>query len=437
MDWVIPLIIILGGLIILMATGMPVAFCFLMVAMIGMFYYFGGELGLRHLTVVMRDSVAQFTLLPLALFVLMGEVISHSGIAPDMLNALDKWLGRLPGRLSLLAVAGGTLLSTLTGTSVASVIMLGSTLVPEMTKRGYKKSMALGPILGSGGLAIMIPPSGLAVLIGAIGSISIGGILLAIIIPGLVMAAIYAIYVIIRAYLQPELAPSYIVPPIPLSEKVTAFAKYVLPVGFIVFMVVGVILLGVATPSQAAATGALGCFILVAAYGRLNWELTKRIMGSTIQVAGMILLIMTAAVAFSQVLARSGASNGLVEFVLSFSLPPIIILIIMQLIVMFMGCFLEQGSIAWITIPLFIPIINALGFNTIWFAVIILINLEMATITPPFGLSLFAMKGVVSSDYSMGDIIRAALPFVYLDVFAMALIMAFPVIALWLPSVAK
>ena len=200
--------------------------------------------GPKQLILSMFQSLTTFTLLPLPLFILMGDVMFHSGLAPFMIDAVDKWLGRLPGRLSLLAVGAGVLFATLTGASMASATMLGSTLLPEMEKRGYKKTMALGPILGSGGLAVMIPPSGLAVLMCALGGFSIGKTLIAIIIPGVMMAALYALYIIIRCARDPSLAPAYEVQAIPLSEKIISSAKYILPMGFVIFMVIGVMLLG-------------------------------------------------------------------------------------------------------------------------------------------------------------------------------------------------
>ncbi len=437
MDWLFALVVILGILIILMVTGMPVALCFMVVSVGGMFYYYGGENGLRYLTVAMSESVTIFTLLPLLLFVLMGEIIFQAGVFPSMMDALDKLMGRIPGRLSLMAVGGGTLLSTLTGADFASVAMLGSSLVPEMAKRGYKKPMTIGPILGSGGLAIMIPPSSLAVFLGAVALISIGGILMGIIMPGLLMASLYIMYIVIRCKIQPELAPSYDVQSSSISEKMSAFIKHVLPIGFIVFMVIGVILLGVATPSQAAATGALSCFVLAAAYKKLNWDMIKRTLGGTISISGMILLILVGATAFSQILARSGASVGFVQFILSLPLHPILVLVGMQFVVLVMGALMEQGSIIMITIPLFMPVVNNLGFDQVWFAVLMLINLTMASISPPFGLSLFVMKGVAPPDTTLKDIYLAAIPFMALEIIAMALIIAFPEIALWLPGQIK
>ena len=419
---------------VLMVTGLPVAFCFMLVNIVGAFYLFGGTAGLGQLTLSIVSSLASFVLLPLPLFILMGEVLFRSGVAINALDALDKLLRRVIGRLSLLAVAGGTLLAALTATSMATVAILGDVLVPEMEKRGYKKPMSIGPILGSGGLANMIPPSGLAVLLGAIAKISVGKILIGIIIPGLMMAALYATYIIGRCRLQPHLAPSYEVPTVPLIEKAVATAKYILPLGFIIFLVTGVILLGIATPSEAAAAGAVGCFLLAAAYKRLNWQSVKKSFTSTVHVTAMIFTIIAGAMLFSQVLAMSGATRGLVEFVAGLPLPPIFILIGMQFILLVLGCFIDPASMIMITIPLYMPIVHTLGFEPVWFAVIFMINLEMAVTTPPFGVALFVMKGVAPPDTTMGDIYRAGWPFLMCDVIAIAFIMAFPTIALWMPS---
>ena len=436
MEWHLSLLLILGTLIVLMASGMPLAFCFMLVNVLGAFIFWGGAVGLQELVYSFSASVTHFSFLPLPLFILMGEVMLHSGIVPNMIDAIDKWLGRLPGRLSLLAVAGGTLLSTLTGTSMASVAMLGSALVPEMVKRGYKKPMSLGPILGSGGLDMMIPPSGLAVLLGALGEISIGKILIAIVVPGLLMAVLYAFYIVTRAHLQASTAPAYDVAHVPLKEKLIFSVRYLLPVGFIVFMVVGLIFLEVATPTEAAATGALSCFILTACYGRLNREVVKNSLGGALRVVVMILILIVGAAAFSQILAFSGATTGLLELALRLHISPLFMLIVLQLLLMFMGTFMELVSIMMITIPIFMPVVHALGFNPVWFAVIYLLNMEMAQTTPPFGMSLFVMKGVAPAGTTMADIYLAGLPFLLCDLIVMALIIAFPDISLWLPSLA-
>ncbi|MFH1113304.1 MAG: TRAP transporter large permease subunit [Pseudomonadota bacterium] len=435
MEWQFWLLIIFGILLLLMLTGMPIALCFFVINIFGMYLFFGGLMGLENLVESVYTSLNSFVLLPIPLFVLMGDIMFQSGIAPTLIKVIGKWMGRLPGRLALLAVAAGTLLSTLTGTSIASVAMLGSTLVPEMEAHGYKKSMSLGPILGSGGLAMLIPPSALAVLCGAIGEISISGILLGIIGPGLLVAVLMASYIITRCTLQPELAPMYDVEKAPLSEKLLETAKYVLPQGFIIFAVIGLMFLGIAGPSEAAACGAVGTCILAACYGRLNWPTMRRATLSSLNVTGMILLIIGGAQAFSQVLAFTGASAGMAEFATKLPVHPIVILIGMQVIILFLGCLMDVVSIMMITLPIFVPVVRELGYSDVWFAVIYLMNIEIAGISPPFGLSLFVMKSVASPDTTMADVYKAAIPFILCSLTAMILIGAFPQIALWLPRI--
>ena len=434
MEWQFVLILIISVLFILMLSGMPIGFCFLLICVGGMYIYFGGGIGLEQLIISIYTTTNSFILLPIPLFILMGEVMFHSGIAPVLIKVVDKWLGRLPGRLGLLAVGAGTLFSTLTGTSMASVAMLGSVLAPEMEKQGYKKPMSLGPILGSGGIAMMIPPSSLAVLLGAIAEVSIGRILIAIIIPGLVMAVLYAAYIIIRCWLQPSIAPSYELEVVTKSEKIRDLVKYVLPQGIVIFLVIGVIFLGVATPSEAAATGSVGTIALAFLYRRMNWDVFKKSIIGTLSVSGMIFLIIAGATAFSQILAFSGATNGLSDIVMNLQLPPTVIIFIMMGIVLFLGSFMDVVAIMMITLPIFIPVVKSLDYNTVWFSVLFLLNLEMAMTTPPFGMSLFVMKGVAPEDTKMMDIYTAGLPFLGLDLIVMIFIIFFPPLALWLPT---
>jgi len=435
LEWWLAIIVIFGGFVAFLLMGIPVAFAFTFINLIGIVLFYGSiDAGLRQLILSITGSISFFALLPIPLFVLMGEIMFRSGVAPRMMDVLDKWMGRLPGRLSLVAVAGGTVFASMCGAATAGTAMLGSVLVPEMEKAGYKKPMSLGPILGSGGLAIMIPPSALGVLLGALAKISVGAILVGIIIPGLLMAILYASYIIVRSRLQPSIAPRYELTPVSLTQKITLGLRYVLPLGSIIFLVVGVIFIGVATPTEAAALGAFGCFVLAFIYRGMNWPIAREIMGDTLRVAVMVLMIFTGSTAFSQILAYSGASRGLVELVVSFDLPPIILLIAMQAVLLVMGCFMESLSIMMVTIPIFMPIVSAVGMNPLWFGIIMLLNMEMAQTTPPFGLSLFVMKGVAPPGTTMGDIYRAGLPFIGCDMIAMILLIVFPPLALWLPS---
>lgn len=434
-EWVVPLIVIVGGLIFLMMTGFPVAFSFLTIITAGTYVLWGGESGMDTLTRSLFGSISTFTMMPLAMFLLMGEVMFRANIAQNMIDALDAWMGRLPGRLGLVAVAGGVIFSTLSGASQASVAMLGGALVPEMEKRGYKKPMSLGPILGSGGLAMMIPPSGLVVLLGAMAGLSISKLLMAIIIPGLLMAVVYAAYIILRCWLQPDLAPKYEVQGVSLGYKLKATAKYILPIGIVIFLVIGLMLIGVATPTEASAAGAMGCILLAAAYRKLTWKvLVHSFRGTTVN-AIMVLLITSASKAFSQMLSFTGVSRGIIESVTGLDLPPIMIIVAILAALMFLGMFIAIIPIMMVTVPIIFPLIQALGFDPIWFSIIYLLAMEVGTTSPPFGLTLFVMKSVATPDTTMGDCYRAAIPFLACDLVTMALIIIFPAIALWLPAV--
>ncbi len=434
MGWATTLLVIFGALLVLMAIGVPIAFSFLAVNVVGAYFYWNGTAGLGQLVMSVYDSVTSFALLPVPLFVLMGELMFRSGIAGRLMDVLDSWIGRLPGRLSVMAVGGGTLFATLTGSAMAGAAMLAALLVPEMEKRGYHRSMSLGPILGSGGLAILIPPSALAVLLAAIANISVGDFLVAIIMPGILTAIAFVIYIVARCRITPSLAPAYDLPKIPLGVRLRNTAIYGLPLIIVVFLVVGLMFLGVATATESAAAGALGCFVLAWAYRGLNWRMIVESMKATLGVTVMMLMIITGSTAFSQILAFTGASGGLVEMATSLPLSPIWLVVSMQAVLMVMGCFMEPLSIMMLTIPIFFPIIQALGLSPIWFGAVMLLNMEMATITPPFGLVLFVVKGVAPAGTTLTQVYRAALPFIVCETVVMALLIAFPPLVTTLPA---
>lgn len=437
MEWWAYMIFFFGGLTLLLLSGMPVAFAFLLINVIGAYLFWGGSIGLGQLVLSIDSSVNTFVLVPVPMFILMGTVMFHSGVAFKMIDVLDEWLGRIAGRLSLLAVGAGALLATLTGVAMGSVAMLGSTLAPEMQKRGYSKTMTFGPILASGSLAIMIPPSALGVILASLGKFSVGKILVAIILPGLLLALSYATYIVVRCSLNPSLAPPYEVKPAPLGRRLYDLLLYVVPLMSVIIVVIGTIFLGIATPTEAASVGTLLCFVLAAAYGKLSWTVVKTAVASATSITVMVLIILTGSAAFSQILAYIGVTAGITNLALGLPVDPIVVLILMQLVVFFLGMFLEQTSIVLVTIPIFMPIVSALGFDPIWFGAIMLLNLELATLSPPFGLSLFVMKGIAPPDTNIMDIYKAALPYVGINVFVMGLMMVFPQIVLWLPSMMK
>lgn len=434
MHWSSLLLIIFAGLLGLMAIGVPIAFSFTFVNIIAAYTLWNGVAGLNQLMLSIYESVTSFALLPVPLFILMGEVMFRSGIAGKLMDVVDSWIGKVPGRLSLAAVGGGTVFATLTGSAMAGAAMLSSLLAPEMQKRGYSREMSLGPILGAGGLAIMIPPSALAVLLAAMANFSVGDFLLAIIVPGLMMAVTFALYIIVRCSLNPGLAPSYERTRVPIALRLKNTLLYGLPLFVIIFLVVGLMFLGIATATESAAAGALGCLVLAWAYRGLSWSMVKESFRATLGVTVMMLMIITGSTAFSQVLAFSGASSGLVEAATQLPLSPLMIVITMQVVLLIMGCFMEPLSIMMLTIPIFFPIIDKLGFSPIWFGAIMLLNMEVATISPPFGLVLFVVKGLAPPGTTLTDVYKAAIPFVLCDMLVMAILLLYPGFITWLPG---
>lgn len=434
MSWQLVLLFLLGGLVCLMSVGVPVAFAFLAVNIVGAIVVMGGFGGLQMLVLSTYDALTTFVYAPVPLFILMGAIMYHTGGVKRSLNAIDICMGQLPGRLSLLAIGSGTLFASLSGSSMANTALLGSSLVPEMHRRGYSNQLSLGPILASGSLAIMIPPSSLAVLLGSIANISIASILIGGILPGLLMATLYAAYVIGAAWLKPELAPAYDLASIPLKFKVIAILRDVVPLGFIIFLVIGVILLGWATPTESAALGAVGTAVLALVYRDLNWSNLKISLLEATEVTVMVFWIIGGAAFFSQLLAFSGAGPGLVQFVGELAVEPIYVIMACMLMFLFLGCFMEQLSMLMITIPILMPIVEALGIDTLWFGILVLITLEVAAISPPFGLVLFVMKGVAPPNVTMTDIYKSVIPFIFCNIVVLAMMIMIPSLALWLPS---
>jgi tripartite ATP-independent transporter DctM subunit len=435
MEWWGVLSLFILGLLIVLASGFPIAFGFLLINLVGILIFMG-PMGLQQMTLQIFSSLSTFALTPIPLFILMGELMFHSGIANNTIEVIDKWLGRLPGRLSLLAAGAGVLFAALSGSTLANTAMLGTVLLPEMRRRGYKTPMAVGPIIGVGGLAMLIPPSSLAVVLASIGHISVGKILVGGVIPGLLLGAFTAAYVIVRCWLDPSLAPRYEVARASFTEKITGTIKYVLPLGFIIFMVLGLMLLGVATPTEAASSGALATILVTAAFKRLTWKMVKASLMGTLDISIMVFMIIAASNTFSSLLAFTGATRGLLGVVENLDVSPLVVLIGMQLIVFVMGTFMETISIMMICMPIFMPIVTMLGFDPVWFGVLMLVNFETGFITPPFGMLLFVMKGV-APELSIKEICYAAAPFILIELLTMALIIAWPQIVLWLPNLVQ
>ncbi len=436
-EWYAAGLLMLGLVVALMALSIPVAFAFLIANVVGAMVFMGGPAGIEQMINNATRSISNFLLIPVPLFILMGELFFHSGIADRIFSTLDKVFGRVPGRLSYMAVAGGTIFAALSGSSISTTAMMGSSMVPEMTRRGYKKHMSMGPILGSGSLAILIPPSALVVLLGSlmgpltpvdIGQLLIGGVL-----PGIILASLYAVLIFVQVKLDPEAAPQYSVDAIGFGRKILLTVINILPLGFVFFCVIGLILIGIATPSEAAAFGVLGVIVLATAFRCMSWRVIRKSVEGTLVVTTMVFMILLASSTFSQIMAFSGASSGIVDWVTAFELPKLTMLLFMFAVLLFLGMFVDQISQMMLTIPIFVPLAISLGFDPVWFGIIVVLALEISTTTPPFGLLLFVMMGVAPPGTSFSQVVYAGLPYIGCAFILLALLIAVPDIVLFLP----
>lgn len=434
MEWFEALAVLLGVILVLMAIGMPVALAFLAANILGAWIFMGGERGVAQLLNNGFGSLTKYALMPIPLFLLMGEIFFYTGLGGRMFNAIDKLLGKLPGRLSYVTVLGGTAFSTLSGSSMGSTALLGSLMVPEMSRRGYKSYMSIGPILGTGGLAIIIPPSALAVLLATLAQIDVAALLLAGVIPGLILAGFYIATIWLQTKIDPSAAPAYDVPTMSVAEKIILLFREVVPMVGIMVVIIIMMIEGFVTPSEAAAFGALGVLLLAVIFRCLTLDALRKSITGALRVTLMAYLIVFGSATFSQLLAFSGASRGLVNWATSFDLAPLAMLMIMFAVLLLLGMFMEQISIMLLTVPIFFPLAQSLGFDLVWFALIMLLSLEISFTTPPFGLLLFVMKGVAPPGTTMREIYTSAFPFIGCSLVLVALLIAFPNLALWLPS---
>ncbi|MDP3536662.1 TRAP transporter large permease [Halomonas sp. M1] len=434
MEWYFALAFLLSLILIFMAIGTPIALAFLAANVIGAWHFMGGQTGIVQMLNNGFGALSSFNLVPIPLFLLMGELFFRTGLGMKMFNAVDQLMGKLPGRLSYVTVVGGTAFSTLSGSSMGSTALMGSLLVPEMERRGYKKKMAIGPILGTGGLAIIIPPSALAVLLATLARVDIGALLIAGILPGLTLAVFYIVTIFIQTKLDPAAAPAYELEPVPLSTKLKLIVTDILPMLSVMVIIVAMMLLGFATPSEAAAFGALGVIILAFIFRCMTWEAFKLSVTGALKVTLMAYLIVFGSATFSQLLGFSGASGGLIGWATSFELSPIFMLLAMFVVLLVLGTFMEQISIMMLTVPIFFPLAHALGFDLVWFGIVVLLALEISFSTPPLGLLLFVMKGVAPAGTTMREIYSAAIPYIFCSMLLVAVLIVFPGLATWLPS---
>jgi tripartite ATP-independent transporter DctM subunit len=435
MEWWIVLVILFGGFIILLATGLPVAFCLGILNAVTIVLFFHGGIGaLQAVAQGTFDSVSSFVFVAVPLFILMGAVLTHTGLAFKSITSLDVWFGRIPGRLAVMGTAAGVIFGAASGSSMASTATIGQALIPQMLDQKYARWITIGSIACTGGIDMLIPPSALIVIFAGIASMPVGKLLIASIIPGIVMALCLTAFIVTVAKFKPEIAPPQHQFKVVTARDRLKSLKDLLPIGVLIVVVIVSIFAGIATPSESAAMGAFASFALAAAYRKLTLQTVKNALLSTVSVTGMSLLIITTSKVFSQVLAYTGVSRGIIEAIRTLPVSPMVILFGMNLIVFIMGCFMEPVSIMLITIPIFLPIAQAMGMDTLWWAIIIIVNIGLGLITPPFGLNLFVVRGVTPGNPDLMEVYRAIIPFILVELFGLTLMILFPDLITWLPS---
>jgi tripartite ATP-independent transporter DctM subunit len=435
MSWQAAAWLMLGGSTVLLFLGLPVAFSFLVINLIGALIFLGGEAGLTQLARNSVGSVASFSLTPIPLFILMGEVLFHTGLAVKVIDGVERLIRQVPGRLAVVAVVAGTVFSAISGSTIATTAMLGSLMLPVMLARGYHPTMATGPLMAIGAVDMLIPPSALTVLLGSLSGISISKLLIGGVMPGLVLSMLFIVYIVTRVTLNPSLAPRSAFTEYSGWQKLRPFVQYVIPLVSIFVVVVASMSAGWATPTESAAIGAFFTMLLAVAYRVLTFRNLLAALRGTAAISGMILFIILGATTFSQILSFSGASNGLVELIAGTGLSPMAVIALMMLLLIFLGLFVEQVSMMLITLPIYMPLVQKYGVDPVWFGVMFLICMQLGLLLPPHGLLLMTMKGVAPPQVRMGHIFQAVLPYIAMSVLVLALVFFIPAVAVWLPKV--
>jgi tripartite ATP-independent transporter DctM subunit len=426
--------LLLGGSTVLMFLGLPVAFAFLAINLLGAAIFLGGDAGMMQLARNSVASVTSFALTPIPLFILMGEVLFHTGLAVKVIDGVERLIRDIPGRLAVIAVVAGTVFSAISGSTIATTAMLGSLMLPVMLARGYHPTIATGPIMAIGAVDMLIPPSALTVLLGSLSGISISKLLVGGIVPGLILSVIFVGYIVLRVRMNPELAPKTAFEEHHGWRRFQPFFQYVLPLVSIFVIVVGAMIAGWATPTECAALGAFATIVLAFLYKSLSVKNLVQSLRGTAGISGMILFIIVGATTFSQILSFSGASNGLAQMITGFGMPPMAVIAGMMLLLIFLGVFVEQVSMMMITLPIFMPVVQQMGVDLVWFGVMFLICMQLGLLMPPHGLLLMTMRGVAPPQVTMMHIFRAVTPFLLISLVVLVLVFFVPGVAVWLPG---
>ena len=421
-------------LILLMIVGLPIAFCLGSVGII-FTYFFWGPASLALVSTNLYGFMSDFILLAIPLFVFMANMLQHSGVAENLYETMHKWFGPVRGGLAIGTVAICAVIAAMSGLSAAGTLSTGIVALPAMMKRKYDKSIAIGSVSAGGALGALIPPSVPMVVYSFLASVSVGRMFLGGILPGIMLSLFYILYISIRSLVSPDLCPA-LKPEERASwdEKIKALKLVILPI-LLIAAVLGSIFTGMATPTEAAAVGAFGSIICSLINGKLTWSNLRDSAYGTLKLTAMLMWIMAAAAVFNSIFTGLGASQLISETLVKFELSPWLIIIGMQFTLFLLGMIMDPNGIMMITIPIYVPIITALGFDPVWFGILYIINIEIAYLTPPFGWNIFYLKSIAPEGITLLDIYKSVIIFVALQIVGLLLVMIFPQLALMLPDI--
>lgn len=433
MEWYVFLPVFILALIVVLLLRIPVAWGLFAIGIVSSLFIFGNlEAVSTLLGLSVISSVNSFTFSAIPLFILMGEILFRSRIAQDALAEISLLMRRIPGRLPMVTVAGGAAFGLLSGSSLANTALFTRTLLPQMTKAGYDPKLSAGSILASSGLAMVLPPTALGILWGGIAQVPIGPLLMAGIIPGLLMAVGYVVIVLFKSRGE-KAHDNETVPVRNASEVVQGFFRNLLIPGVLAFVILAIIFFGIATPTESAAIGATASLIIAMVIGRLPLRELLNACLSSARITASIFILVMASTLYSQIMAYMGATQGLVAWVSESVTNGILMLFLVIVLLVLLSAFIDQASIMLITAPLLMPIAAGFGWDPIWFSILVLVTLQIGNISPPFGMSLFVMKGVAPW-LSLPMLYRAAMPWIISDLVIILLLVLFPWLVLAVPS---
>lgn len=427
-------ILLVLSIMILILTGIPLAFVTGLIAILFTIAWFGPS-GVPLVSSRIYSFVNEYVLVAIPMFVLMASLLDRSGMARDLYDAMRLVAGRLKGGVAVQTLVAAVFLAAISGIIGGEIVLLGLIALPQMLRLGYNRALAIGTVCAGGSLGTMIPPSIVLIVYGLTASVSIGDLFLATVTPGLMLASFYIIYILTICYMNPEKGPpiSKEELDIPTKEKLAKMRGVILPVGVAV-TVLGSIYGGIASVTEAAAMGVVGVFLSAIIRRELNWKLISESLKQTLETCGMIIWIGLGAAALVGVYNLMGGNRFIESAILDSGASPMVIVLIMMGILIVLGLFMDWIGIALLTMPIFVPIIIKLGMDPVWFGILFAMNMQVSYLSPPFGPAAFYLKSVAPKDMSLSEIFRALIPFICIQIVALAIVLMFPEVALWLPQ---